>query len=257
MLVVLLTTSPALAAKLTLDRPGDREFVRDTTDLLSPGQVRELQQRCDQLLTDTDVPMFVVTIDSMAAFGGGDMTIETFARTLFEDWGQTHPLMHGQDWTNGVLLVISMRDRAARIELGRAWAGTKDAEARRVMDEHLIPAFRAGDYPRGIAAGVTALDKMARGEAVPARPVPLRVYGYWAAFVGLAAFTFVSLARRGSSGWAWAFWGFVLVVLAAVLFRATRDSDGRWTRTSSSSNSGWSSGGGGSFGGGGGASGSW
>ncbi|MEO0514014.1 MAG: TPM domain-containing protein [Planctomycetota bacterium] len=274
---------PADAGRLTLDRPGDREFIRDTAGLLPPGLVRQLHQRCDTLLDDTNVPIFVVTVESMAAFGGADLTIESFARTLFDDWGDTHPLVHGQDWTNGILLVIAVQDRAARIELGRSWAGSKDTACRRIMDEHLLPAFRAGDYAAGISAGVRALDKMARGEAVPVLPTPLDAYLLWSLVAGLAVFTGVSLIRSGASGWAWVFWGLVLGTIGTTIYRFAmdaepydHDAEQRRLRSfdstglpdqTSALNHGHLGGfiggtrgggrGGGSFGGGGGASGSW
>ncbi len=238
---------PVHAGRLTLDRPGDREFIRDTAGLLPPGLARQLHQRCDTLLNDTNVPVFVVTVESMAAFGGADLTIESFARTLFDDWGDTHPLEQRQNWTRGILLVVSIQDRAARIELGRAWAGSKDTACRRIMDEHLLPAFRAGDYAAGITAGITALDKMARGEAVPARPVSMNAYLLWAGFAGLSVFTAVSLFRRGRSGWAWVFWSALFVTLGALLYLLSR----------SGGNSGPSGSGGWSSSGGGGASGRW
>ncbi|MBB6431014.1 TPM domain-containing protein [Algisphaera agarilytica] len=265
-ILLLLFAVGATASPLTIARPDDREFVRDTVGVLSPGEVRQLHQRCETLLNDTSVPMFVLTIDAMSNHGGKGMTIETFARTLFEEIGDAHPLNQDHDWRNGILLVIALDDRAARIELGRTWAGSKDTASRRIMDQHLLPAFRAGDYAAGIVAGVNALDKMARGEAVPARPVSRSTYIWWAGFAGLAIFTVVSLFRRGSSGWAWLFWGTVLVFIGFVLFRLRQRPDGRWTASgwSSSDRGGWSSGGGGSFGGGGGsfgggggASGSW
>lgn len=256
-------THAAQASRLTLERPGDREFIRDTAGLLPPGQTRQLHQRCDTLLKDTNVPIFVVTVESMAAFGGADMTIDSFARTLFDAWGDSHPLEQKQNWTNGILLVIAVQDRAARIELGRAWAGTKDAAARRIMDEHLMPAFRAGDFASGIGAGVSALDKMARGEAVPARPVSMNAYLIWAGFAALAVFTAVSFFRRGTSGWAWIFWAALFVTIGVMLYHLSRyrgDNVTGWNSGGSSlgedAGAGRGRGASGSFSGGG-ASGSW
>ena len=181
-----------------------------------------------------------------------------------------------------VLLVVSIQDRAARIELGRTWAGSKDTAARRIMDEHLLPAFRAGEYDAGIVAGVSALDKMARGEAVPVLPTPLDIYLLWSIFAGLAVFTMVSLFRRGRSGWAWAFWGMLLGSIGTAMYRLATDTEPydpeaerrrrmrKWPGpphgsggqgfSGMSGGGGFSGGGfsgGGSWGGGGGASGRW
>ncbi|MEM1109721.1 MAG: TPM domain-containing protein [Planctomycetota bacterium] len=260
-LLACLMTYPAAATRLTLERPGDREFIRDIAGLLSPAQVRQLQQRCNTLLDDQGVPIFVVTINSMADFGGRGMTVESFARTLFDRWGNDHPLIDGQQWAGGILLVVSTRDRAARIELGRLWLGRKDTAARRVMDEHLLPAFRVGDFAAGVVAGVNALDKMARDEPIPSRPVARSTYTLWAGFAALSIFTAVSLFRRGRSGWAWVFWGAAFGLFGALLYRLTLDAAHQNNNQRGSGyigNGGWSPGSsGGSFGGGGGASGSW
>ena len=90
---------------------------------------------------------------------------------------------------------------------------------------------------------VSSLDKMARKLAIPRVPTPMWVYLVWIGFCGLAAFTGVSLHRRGASGWAWLFWGVIFTIVGFFLMNALK------------SNSGGSFGGGSS--GGGGASGSW
>lgn len=268
---LLFGSTSAAAAKLSLDRPRDGEFVRDTADLLTPAEAGQVRQRCEQLLADTEVPVFVLTIDTMAGHGGGGMTVASFTQTLFDQWGDSHPLIHKEKWTNGILFVVAAGDRQTRIELGRKWAGAKDAEARQIMDEHIIPAFRAGDYAQGITSGVAALDALARGQALPGRPVPARTYILWAVFAGLAVFTFVSIIRRGGSGWAALFWGGLLVFIGWILDVVTRPLhprhrggvSGGWSSGSGGSwdsgGGGFSSGGGGGggFSGGGGASGSW
>jgi len=260
--MLLSITAHARAAKLALDRPTDREFVRDHASLLGPADLGQVRQRCDQLLTDTRVPMFVLTLNSLADAGVAGMSLEAYARMLMEDWShQTHPLTRSQDWSNGILLVVSLGDRRTRIQLGaQRTRSNSNAEAQRVINQHILPAFRAGDYARGIAAGVDALDQMARGKPVPPRPVPARVYLYWAVFAGLAVFTMASLARRGNSGWAWVFWSAVFVALGALLYHLTtpnsRSPRGGWIGRggfSSGSRPGRGSGGGS----GGGASWSW
>jgi uncharacterized protein len=98
--------------------------------------------------------------------------------------------------------------------------------------------------------GVIALAAMARGKELPAIPRPWWHFALVAGFLGLAVFTIISLVRRGASGWAWLFWGFVFLSVGYILSRFFSDSD------SGSADFGGGSFGGGSSGGGG-ASGSW
>ncbi len=115
------------------------------------------------------------------------------------------------------------------------------------MDEHIIFHFKQGQFAQGIVAGVDGLDKMARDLELPTRPRPWWHYAVVIVFIGLGIFTAVSLARRGASGWAWAFWAAFFALIGTLIYYTLEDREGGF--------SGGSFGGGSS--GGGGASGSW
>jgi len=239
----------AHALELTLDPPGDREFVRDLAGMLDENTTKQIKELCDKLLTDKATPIIVVTIDSMAKYGGADMRIETFATILFNQWQIGHAKLGDQDWNTGILLLVSKDDHKARIELGAGWGHREDQLCRQIMDDYIIANFKQGKFSQGILAGVEALDKMARKLELPTKPVSPWTYVIIAVAVGLVIFTIVSLIRRGSSGWAWLMWGVVFAVIGTILYQML-------------SNRGGGGGfGGGSFGGGfsggGGASGSW
>ena len=244
----LLAASPASALEISLDPPGDREFVRDLASMLDSDAKDYIRKLCDSLLTDKATPIIVVTIESMARHGGEYMRIETFATLLFDQWGIGHATLGKQEWNTGILLLVSRDDRKARIELGGGWGRREDALCRQIMDEHIIFHFKHGRFPEGIVAGVEALDKMGRKLELPTRPRPWWHYALIVGFVGLAVFTIVSLIRNGSSGWAWVFWGVVFALVGTILYRMLRSRGG----------GGFSGGSfGGGFSGGGGATGSW
>lgn len=226
------------------ERPGERDFIVDEAGLIEPEDAERIRGLCDTLLTDMAVPIIVVTIPSLRSYGAKRWTIERYASNLFDEWGIGY-----QKWNHGILLLVSVDDRKARIELGADYAGTHDDETRQIMNELIIPRFKQGDYSAGIYDGVRGLDAMARGLEIPTPPRPWWHYLLWLGFVGLGIFTAVSLYRRGASGWAWLFWGALFTVLFFIL---------RAALSRSSSGGGFS---GGSFGGGssggGGATGSW
>ncbi|MCZ6794733.1 MAG: TPM domain-containing protein [Planctomycetota bacterium] len=85
-----------------------------------------------------------------------------------------------------MVLLVSVNDRQARIELGAGWGHEKDSVCRRVMDEHIVPRFQEEDFSGGILAGVRALDRMARGKPLPGRPMSTGSTLVWAAVGGLA-----------------------------------------------------------------------
>ncbi len=224
-------------------RPGPREFIADEAGLIKPSDEMRIKAICDKLLTEKGVPIVVVTIGSLSDYGAAGWDIRVYAQNLFNTWGIGY-----EKWNYGILLLVSEGDRKARIELGAGWEHRKDAQCRRIMNDLVIPYFKAGDYSQGILAGVRGLDAMARGLKIPSRPRPWWHYAAILGFFGLLAFTVVSLIRRGSSGWAWLFWGVVFSVLGYLLYSAL----------TSSSRGGFKGGSfGGGFSGGGGATGSW
>ena len=253
-LLFLLTASPLQALEITLDRPGEREFVRDNANLLSPQDETEIRALCDKLLTDKATPIIVITINKMSDHGGQGLRIETFARLLFDQWQIGHAQRNGQIWNTGILVLVSQGDRKARIELGAGWKRDKDQLAQQIMDEQIIPRFKQQDFSGGIKAGVVALNAMARELQMPVSQkssVPAPRWAPYAAvaLIGLAIFTVVSLIRQGSGGWAWLFWGVLFSAIGYMLYQMMT------SRGSSGGFSGGSFGGGSS--GGGGASGSW
>jgi len=75
---------------------------------------------------------------------------------------------------DGAIVVVATADRRARIEVGYGLEGAiPDALAKRVIDEVIIPHFRAGDWYGGIREGTAQLMKLVDGEPLPppaARP---------------------------------------------------------------------------------------
>ena len=238
--------------RINLEPPGEREFILDKAQLLDEATEEKIRTICDKLLTEKATPIIVVTIESMAAYGGGGLRIETFAMLLFNQWGIGVPEVNKQVWNTGILLLVSVGDRKARIELGAGWKRDHDQTAQRIMDDLIIPRFKEGDYSAGILAGVEGLDNMARGLALPVPPRPWWHYALIVGAVALAIFTVISLIRRGSSGWAWLFWAAVFSLIGYLLYQMLTN------QGSGSSGGGYSGGSfGGGFSGGGGASGSW
>lgn len=255
----------AQSNKITIDRPADREFVRDESHLLTPEDVKKINAIGDKLLTEKATPIIVVTIDSMAKHGGTGMRIETFANLLFDQWAVGVVKVNGQDWNTGILLLVSKEDRRARVELGDHWRHDQDRLAQQIMGEQIVPRFKQGDFPGGILAGVDALDKMARGLTLPP-PAKGSAGGLmgggtsegppqWLMIVLAigAVVTIISLIRSGSKGWAWLGWGLLFGLIGTVLYSFLSN------HNSGGSGGGGYSGGGfdGGFSGGGGATGDW
>jgi uncharacterized protein len=101
---------------------------------------------------------------------------------------------------DGVLLVVAKDDRRVRIQPGYGLEGAiPDATAERVIQEYLVPKFRAGDFAGGITDATAALVKLVDGEALPAPMADNRSRddgggGEWL-FALFAAFVVAQVAR--------------------------------------------------------------
>src|SRR5690606_26351145 len=81
------------------------------------------------------------------------------------------------DVDDGVLLLVAMRDRRMRIEVGYGLEGAiPDAIAKRIIAEQMAPRFRAGDFAGGIAGAVDSIGRAIAGEGLR-RPPPGRLAG--------------------------------------------------------------------------------
>ncbi len=236
-----------LAQEIDLAPPPEGQYVLDYAGLIDPEDEQEINKIAAASLAETVIPIITVTIEDMAQYGGAGMRIETFATLLYNQWEIGYERINNEYWNKGILLLVSRDDRFARIELGDGWDREHDDVARIVMDDQIIRSFKPGNYSAGIRRGVEALNSMARDEPLPRRPISWRNVAIFAAFIGLAIFTVVSLIRRRASGWAWIFWGVVFGILGMLLLNMMRGRGGGF--------SGGAFGGG--FSGGGGATGSW
>jgi uncharacterized protein len=76
--------------------------------------------------------------------------IEPYANRLFRAWG----LGQGGE-NNGVLLLVARDDRKMRIEVGYGLEGTlTDLHSKLIIENDMVPAFRAGDFSGGIEKAV-------------------------------------------------------------------------------------------------------
>jgi uncharacterized protein len=225
-----------LAAQTFPARPGQREFVLDQASLIAPQEKEQIRSLCGKLLQETRTPIIVVTIPSLAKYRAND--IDVYARALFDNWG-----IGSQSDNSGILLLVSLGDRKARIELGAAWAHLQDTTAQMIMQEIIVPNFKQGNYSAGILQGVQGLETMARGKHVT-KPVPWWQPALFWGLIILGITAAVSLIRSGRAGWGWALLAAIGLILAGIVAMML------------SGRGGGSSFGGGS-GGGGGATGSW
>ena len=129
--------------------PKPAKFVTDRAGVLGAARVDALARELEQFERDSS-NQILVWIDRRVP---ETFTLEDFTVRAAEKWGA------GQAKTdNGAILFVFTDDRKLRIEIGYGLEGAvPDAIARRILEEEILPRFRADDYPAGIEAGARAL----------------------------------------------------------------------------------------------------
>jgi uncharacterized protein len=231
---------PALAA---LTFPVLTGRVVDDAGIIPADVSARLTQKLAALEQKTTDQLVVVTLKSL---DGTD--IADYGYQLGRHWA-----IGQKDKNNGVLLIVAPSEHAVRIEVGYGLEGDlTDAVTRLIIENAIIPRFKAGDMPGGIERGVDDIIQVVSGDA--------------AAFKERAAQR-PNNTDPGDIIFPALFLLFVVFILLSNLRRARRRGPWGWMvgpTWSSGSGSGWSggssgggfSGGGGSFGGGG-SSGHW
>lgn len=185
--------------------------VVDRADLLSPATEEILTDQLAAHEDSTSNQIAVLTIESLQG-----IPIEDYALEVARTWA-----LGQQEFDNGVLLLIAEQDREMRIEVGYGLEGDlPDVVASRIIRHVLRPAFREGDFDRGVRAGVSAVLGTIEGTYTPPEnssqgtPVAARLLGGLMFLVLPSLFAFFALLASGWMRW------FVFVFLIPFYFSA-------------------------------------
>ena len=145
--------------------------VNDLARLIDPASKTELERRIRLLMDATGDVIIVATVPTYEGFAD----IRELAVKMFENRGRG---VGGKESDNGLLIVVSQRERRVAIEVGYGLEGIiPDGLAGEIIRETMIPAFRGGAYGDGLVAAVARLSERiaeARGvkiEGGPREPV--------------------------------------------------------------------------------------
>jgi uncharacterized protein len=156
-----------LAATADVAVPPLSGRVVDQTATLSSGDIDTLTQKLKDLETRKGSQVAVLIVPTTEP-----ETIEQFSIRAAEAWK-----IGRRKIDDGALLVVAKNDHRLRIEVGYGLEGAlPDVTARRIIDEVIVPRFRAGDFAGGISAGVDRMIRVIDGEPLPA-PQPQASHG--------------------------------------------------------------------------------
>jgi uncharacterized protein len=234
LLAFLFTWAFVHAAEVIPPPPADH--FNDYAGLVRRETAAQLERELTQFERDTSNQILVVIYPRMQSAS----SVEDYTVRVAERWrvGQ-------QARNNGAVLFVFQQSRDIRIVTGYGLEGAlPDALCKQIIEDEMIPRFRAGDFDGGLVAGVRAMMAATRGE-----------------YTGRGR-TAADARRRSDPGGGGLF---TLFIIALIIISALRGASHRKTvygrrgrRTVWIDPGGWRGGGGGfgggSFGGGGGGS---
>jgi uncharacterized protein len=125
--------------------------VNDFAGVIDSNSEAQLEDLTQKLMAASGDVIVVATVDTFQPYAD----LPSYAVKMFENHGKGIG-KKGKD--NGILIVLAVKDRAVRVEVGYDLEGAiTDGFAGETSRETMVPHFRRGDYGQGLVAGATRL----------------------------------------------------------------------------------------------------
>jgi uncharacterized protein len=129
--------------------------VVDAANIIDIPTEAEIDKKLADLETKTTRQLVVVTVPSLENYDIAD-----YGYRLGRHWG-----IGQEKKNNGALLIVAPNERKVRIEVGYGLEGDlTDAITQIIIQNAILPRFRANDYPGGISRGVDDIVQVLSGD---------------------------------------------------------------------------------------------
>jgi len=179
--------------------PETNGLINDRANLLGSGEVQRLEAKARSYRDKTGHEVAVLIVETLE-----NRSIEDYAHDVFQAWG-----IGSKDKDNGVLFLIAMEERKARIEVGYGLeAALTDIECGRLVNKQspMAQYFRKNDYALGVNAVLNGIAQAIGGEYNPPLPED-DTEGTWAlstiilmALLGTVVFRILNRGKTGRWG---------------------------------------------------------
>lgn len=127
---------------------GSGIYVQDYAGVISKKDRQQMLSIGQDLDNKTTAQVAVITVNSLEG-----QSIEDYALAVLRSWG-----IGNKAKNNGVLIVVAVKDRRSRIEVGYGLEGVlPDGKTGRIQDQYMLPFFKKGEYSTGITQGYQAI----------------------------------------------------------------------------------------------------
>nr|WP_071335150.1 YgcG family protein [Burkholderia contaminans] len=133
--------------------------VTDETGTLTAEQKANLEQRLKDFEGQKGTQISVLVVSTTKP-----ESIEQFSMRVVEQWK-----LGRKNVDDGVLMIVAKNDHTLRIEVGYGLEGVlTDATSNRIINDVIVPRFKADDFYGGISAGSNSIMRVVNGEPLPA-----------------------------------------------------------------------------------------
>lgn len=141
------------------ERPNPPTLVTDYANIFSPAERDRLEQKLVNFFAQSSNQIAVVTVNDFAGYDKAD-----FATQLAHKWE-----IGKKDYDNGILVLIKPKTNQSNGEVQIAVgygleAVVPDATTKQIVENEMIPSFKAGDIFTGVDKASTVLMELAQGE---------------------------------------------------------------------------------------------
>jgi uncharacterized protein len=152
--VVVLFCATTFAYALTF--PALTGRVVDEAGILDAATTQSLTDKLAAMEAKSGDQLVVVTLKSLQG-----TSIEDYGYQLGRSWG-----VGQKGVNNGALLIVAPNERKVRIEVGYGLEGAlTDAVSKFIIENAILPRFRAGDFAGGITRGADDIMQVMSGDA--------------------------------------------------------------------------------------------
>ncbi len=128
--------------------PKPKGYVSDYAGIINREDSAVITAVSKALKEKTGAEIAVLTVESISPYG----SIEEYAIDVASEWK-----IGEKDKDNGLLIVLSTKDRKIRIETGYGLEGAiPDGKAGEIIDSYMMPLLRKGNYSGGLKNGALA-----------------------------------------------------------------------------------------------------
>lgn len=138
-------------SKADVQFPNRVGYVNDFEGIFTPEQVKVLNEQVAKHEKETTNDIAIATIASFEPYAN----LFDYSLALANQWD-----IGRKDKKNGIVIVMGKQIRQIRIQVGYGLESKlRDEEAKRIIDQTMVPEFKKGDYYAGLKKGLAEIIK--------------------------------------------------------------------------------------------------